>query len=355
MPKTRPSSEPERPIRSIEEDRLERKAFVERLTTALIDPKAGLATGVVVGLTGPWGSGKSSVLNMVHGHISEQFHEALVVRFDPWLVSSGDAIIHEFLLELFGTINQDEETKKQFANLAKDLAKYGEYLAPFANLIMPGSGVIAKTGSNALAAALKRDESLHSLRKRILVDLEQIDRPIVVLIDELDRVEDEEIRAIAQLVRAVMDFPRISYLLSYDHERVVQALGGTGKNEPGLDRGRLYLEKIVQYQIPIPIALPQEIKALLNAELAPFAEQQLISEGWQVIERFQSLLEIVLPDLIATPRDIRRLIGAFHVLVGMVGTEVDWIDLLGFSIIHVKAPGTLERIKGTSINPLRRP
>lgn len=48
----------------------------------------------------------------------------------------------------------------------------------------------------------------------------------VVLIDELDRIEDGEIRAVAQLVKAVADFPQISYLLTYDRPRVVQALGG---------------------------------------------------------------------------------------------------------------------------------
>ena len=350
MPQTLLGSNPERPIRSAEEDKLQRRVFVERLTAALINAETRLASGVVVGLTGPWGSGKSSILNMVHEHISENFHEALVVRFDPWLVSNGSAIIHEFLSELLGTINQNLQVKEQLSNFANHVAKYGEYLAPFADLITPGVGIIAKSGSKMVASVLNREESLHSLRRKIFDDLEQIDRPIVVLIDELDRVEDEEIRAIAQLVRAVMDFPRISYLLAYDYERVVQALGGTGNDQAGLERGRLYLEKIVQYQISIPISLPQEINALLNAELAPLAEQQLIPEGWQVIERFQSLLEIVLPDLIAAPRDIRRLVGTFHVLASMIGREVDWLDLLGFSILQVKAPGTIARVKA---NPER--
>jgi hypothetical protein len=56
-------------------------------------------------------------------------------------------------------------------------------------------------------------------------ELAAVDVPIIALIDELDRVEDEEIRTVAQLVRSVADFPGISYVLAYDSKRVIQALG----------------------------------------------------------------------------------------------------------------------------------
>jgi predicted KAP-like P-loop ATPase len=87
-------------------------------------------------------------------------------------------------------------------------------------------------------------------------ELGAIDVPIVVLVDEVDRVEDDEIRSIAQLVRSVADFPGISYVLAYDPKRVIQALGGAEKDDTLRDergRGRAYLEKIVQLQIPLPV------------------------------------------------------------------------------------------------------
>jgi len=203
----------ERPIRSFSEDKLQRESFVERLSSALIDPSKDRATGVVIGLTGPWGCGKSSILNLVHEHIFENFPDALVVRFDPWLVSSGNAIIHEFLSELLGTINQTEKMKKKLSRFASHIAEYGKYLAPFADLVTPGASLLARSGSKLVSSELNHPESLHSLRRKIVKDLEEIGTPIIVLIDELDRVDDNEIRAIAQLVRAVMDFPNMSYLL----------------------------------------------------------------------------------------------------------------------------------------------
>lgn len=76
----------DRPIERPTEDKLERERFIERLADAVIAGNSK-ATGVIIGITGPWGSGKSSILNLLANHISETRPEAIVVRFDPWLIS----------------------------------------------------------------------------------------------------------------------------------------------------------------------------------------------------------------------------------------------------------------------------
>src|SRR5689334_829734 len=98
------ASGPERPIQRSDEDKLERGQFIARLTAALIDPATSKSTGVVIGITGPWGSGKSSILNLLQENIKAQYPDALIVRFDPWLVSGRDDLVAEFLGELTGTI-----------------------------------------------------------------------------------------------------------------------------------------------------------------------------------------------------------------------------------------------------------
>jgi hypothetical protein len=166
--------------------------------------------------------------------------------------------------------------------------------------------------------------------------------PIVVLIDELDRIEDEEIRIVAQLVRSVADFPGISYVLAYDAERVMRALGGSEK----LEHGRAYLEKIVQLQIPLPVLMDDEIHRLIEADLDPLCDEGLIPGGRTSIERYTNLRALLVPRLIATPRDAKRLTGTFSILLRMLAGEVYWIDLLGFCALLVKAPLTVEQIKG---------
>jgi KAP family P-loop domain len=344
-----PPGRPERPIETQAEDALERSPFVRRLTDALIDPRTGKARGLAIGITGPWGSGKSSVLNLLRQNIKTTYPKSVVVSFDPWLVSGRNDLISQFFTELIRTINTDPKIKDQLRGVANTIAKYGEYLAPVASIWIPLLGPIIKGGSTLIKDAVKSDESLTGLKMRLMKELAAVNLPIVVLIDEVDRVEDDEIRSIAQLVRSVADFPGVSYVLAYDPKRVIQALGGAERDDTLRDeRGKAYLEKIVQLQIPLPVTFGEEISQLIAAELLALQKELNLPNNFKSIERYNSLKNILVSELIHTPRDVSRLIGTYHALAGMLRNEVDWIDLLGYCALLIKAPQTVDKIR---LNP----
>jgi hypothetical protein len=334
----------DRPIRHQSEDILERSHFVERLASALIDSKTNRSTGVVVGISGPWGSGKTSILNLLHEHIANTHRDALVIRFDPWLVSGRDDLIAEFLLEVIGTININHENVRKFKEIASSLADYGARLSSFGDILLPGTGGLASSIFNTVKFALSGSKSLGAIRNKLFIELNAAAAPIVVMIDEIDRVEDGEVRTIAQLVRSVADFPSISYVLAYDADRVVQALGSGSRAKERVQRGRDYLEKIVQFQIPIPVTFDAEIERLVTTELVELSDQLGIADSIDGNRRYRDLLSILAGDLIRTPRDIRRLISKFRVIAAMLHDEVDWVDLLGYSALLAKAPMTVLRM-----------
>jgi hypothetical protein len=337
--------QPERPIERASEDALGRMSFVRRLADALIDKSTAKSRGIAIGVTGAWGSGKSSILNLLRQHIKETHPKALVVSFDPWLVSGRNDLISEFLRELIRTINADPQASAQLKKIGATIAKYGEYVAPVAATWIPFLGPVIRAGSGLIRDAVKSDESLTGLKSRLMRELAAIDVPIIVLIDELDRVEDEEIRTVAQLVRSVADFPGVSYVLAYDSKRVIQALGGGANGPQAEDRGRAYLEKIVQLQIPLPVIFSNELAHLLATELFTLQAQLRLPENFRSIERYQELEKLLSEDVIDTIRDISRLIGTFHAIAGMLRDEVDWIDLLGYCALLTKAPQTVEVIR----------
>jgi predicted KAP-like P-loop ATPase len=264
-----PGHRPDRPIATASDDTLGRGEFVRRLARALVTP-GGRASGVVIGLTGPWGSGKSSTLNLLEAEIKKVHPGAVVVRFDPWLVSGRDDVITQFFAELLATIKEVTGQKgrdwKKIKETVHKLSGYAKDLAPAAGLlsVVPAIGLAAAGTAAAAGAAAKtmeaataaRTTSLASQHKELRALLTDVAMPIVVLIDELDRVEDAEVRAVAQLVRAVADFPGISYLLAYDRDRVVEALGGGATAEKEA-RGNAYLEKIELVPISRTVLRPQ--------------------------------------------------------------------------------------------------
>lgn len=341
------SSKSDRPITTKDDDDLERGVFVRHLCDALIDRTSIKATGVVVGITGPWGSGKSSILNLLAEQIKDRYSgQAIIVRFDPWLISGRDNLIRQFIEEIQSSIKCQPDLAKILENFSDVLVEYGTYIGPLVELKYAGFMALFKVGA-AVKKRLKNPKSLHSLREKLADSLKEAGIPIIVMIDEIDRVEDEEVKTIAQLVRAIADFPSISYVLAYDPARVIEALGTTdGLNDlEAKRRGSAYLEKIVQHAFPLPVSMPEEITELVLAQLSNISQACGYPKNWRQDPQFTGLLEILIPGLISTPRDVRRWTGHAQVIAEAFTDEVDWCDLLGFAALLAKAPGTIAKLR----------
>ncbi len=194
------------------------------------------------------------------------------------------------------------------AQLAERLGRYSDELSPIIDVMLPGGGR-ALAGSVAIAQkALNRETTLHGQREHLVGLLQNASVAFVVLVDELDRIEDAEIRAAVQLVRAVADFPSISYVLAYDVTRVIEALGTGTDDSERIERGRAYLEKIVQFQITLPATLEPELNSLLSTELSMLASDVGLPDHWRDSGRFRDLMDVLIPGCISTPRDIKRLV-----------------------------------------------
>lgn len=89
----------------------------------------------------------------------------------------------------------------------------------------------------------------------------------MVIVDDVDRLRTQEVLDIVRLVRLVGDFPNTLYLLAFDRGRVEQCLG-----EGDAERGRAYLEKIVQVTHDVPAARQPDVTAIFLAGL-----QQLVT------------------------------------------------------------------------------
>lgn len=346
------SIDQERPIADPSDDLFDRVAFIKRLSQGLLSPDEQRSNGVVVGISGEWGSGKSSVLNLLARHLRDE-KGAIVVQFDPWLISGRDDLVRRLLLQLASKLSEPS-FKEKARKAGESLFEYVEALSPLtdaaltvADMAVPGAGTITKIFASKAKAKLTRAADLHSMRDRLKESLGEVEQPIIVLIDELDRLEDDEIRAMAQLVRSVADFPQISYVLAYDAKRVAAALGrdAGSSEEARLRFGAAYLEKIVQHQIPMPVPDREGLFQLADSVIGTIAQQRGFGTAWHQQPDCQHLLKILIPHVLRTPRDIKRWTGLFKIQESMFYGEVDWVDILALSALMVKAPATVENIK----------
>jgi energy-coupling factor transporter ATP-binding protein EcfA2 len=327
----------DRAIESPEDDLFKRSSFVNRLVSSLVVDYEhySIAAGVTVGLIGPWGTGKSSILNLIERELAAQYPNSICVRFNPWLVSGHQELIGQFFSEFVSVLQGNRELRTNAYELIDDLKAYGRLIGGIADLALPGLGVFPNGLAGLLERQILRGRSLEALHTSISDSLGRIRVPVVVLIDELDRVEDAEVRAVARLINAVAGFPRVSYLVAYDWERVTEALDGGVSNR---GRGRRYLEKIIQHQVAMPDLSSVEVTDFFQDALDGYSAELSLPESYSDDDRYKRLLFIVVPGIISTLRDAKRVVGSFSILRRIVGAEVNWVDLLGWVVICEKYP-----------------
>ncbi|MCA9587128.1 MAG: KAP family NTPase [Myxococcales bacterium] len=316
----------DRPIESRTQDRLGRSPFALAIAEQILS--ASPHDGYVVAIMGPWGAGKTSLLNIIAEAMRER--DAVVLNFNPWVFSGIEGLVSHFFREL-GAQMKGLQTDR-LSEIGNALEKYAGVFVPVVGYV-PVVGGVAKevaSGAKALGSALAKTPSLEAQRKTIREKLTSLDTRIVVLIDDLDRLRDEEIREIVKLVRVTADFPNVVYVLAFDRFRVEVALGEDRES------GRAYLEKIVQVSYDLPKAHPPDIYRLLLTEIdralertphGPFHESE-----WADI-----FVHIIRP-LFTTPRDVRRYVNALPPIVRVLGMEVALEDILAMEAVRMFEP-----------------
>jgi len=209
--------------------------------------------GVVVGVLGPWGSGKTSFVNLARTRLREA--EVTVLEFNLWMFSGADQLVQAFFAELAAQL----KLRRDLAEIGKLVEDYGETFTGLGWLPLVGPWIErGRAASKILAKLLQRKkEGIQGSRSKVREALSKLRRPIVVVLDDIDRLTTSEIRDVFKLVRLTANFPNVIYLLAFDRIRVEQAIG-----EQGIP-GRDYLEKILQVSIDLP-AVPAEV---LNSQI----------------------------------------------------------------------------------------
>ena len=281
------------PIRCPEDDTLGRADVAQSFARQVLSLDA--SEGIVVGVLGPWGAGKTSFINLARSHFSES--GAPILDFNPWMFSGTEQLVEAFFSEIMAQL----QVKQGFDELVKEIEAYAGVLSWLKVLPVVGPWVESGAATTKLLGRVLRRHKDGMTRRRLAVAnaLAKLGHPIIVVLDDLDRLSSSEIRDIFRLVRLTASFPNIIYIVAFDRGRVEDALA-----EQGVP-GRAYLEKILQVAVDLPIvsrpilrrqALTAIDKALVGIDnLGPFD-----SESWPDL-----FMEIVQPPM-RNMRDVRR-------------------------------------------------
>ena len=293
------------PIVELNDDKLNRRKFAENLSVALCE--TDVPVGLNVAVYGSWGSGKTSIVNMMMKYIEEKYPQKIVfVHFNPWYYTSTDQLIQLFFMSLSKQIASSRDLAVN--ELAEALKKYAELSGVISDKVEKiFSYVTKKVDSNNLFDS----SDIMNQHAKIEKILREIDFKIIVIMDDIDRLPDNDIKMIFQLITAVARFPNIMYLLAFDKDIVSNALN----NMQGCN-GEKYLEKIIQVPVQIP-----EIRTLDLWNLLEIGLVDLLSTYTNIIvdeNHLQQVLYLCVPKYINNLRDIIRLSNALDIKMSVL-------------------------------------
>ncbi|MEV6712570.1 P-loop NTPase fold protein [Lentzea sp. NPDC051208] len=232
---------------------------------------------VALGLSGSWGSGKTTVLGLVAQELDRRKtadQKVLVIQTDPWRYdpSTGakESLIAEVLDALAAEVNRSETKTDKAKNLLVKLGKRVDW-AKAIKLAATSSLTLQIPSFDKLVELVKPKEAdkesvrgLEEFRDEFAEllgsdDLKHI-RAVAVLVDDLDRCLPETVVQSLEAMRLFLAVPKMSFVIAADEERVADAIRtrfkATGRpdesDDDRQDPATLYLHKIVQTTIPLP-------------------------------------------------------------------------------------------------------
>lgn len=328
------------PIDGESEDALGRATYVRSFCKNVLQLNA--SEGLVVGVLGPWGSGKTSFINIARQQFERE--SVLVVDYNPWMFSGTEQLIQSFFSELAAQL----KTKPALADIGESVEHYGELFSNFSWLPLVGPWIEGGSKiSKAISSTLQRKkEGVAGQKARLNIALSKLDKPIIVVLDDIDRLSTAEIRDVFRLVRLTANFPNLIYLLAFDRLRVETAL--SEERFPG----RAYLEKILQISFDLPV-IPE---AVFNQQISASLEEALShveNVGVLDLDRWPDIYMEIIRPLITNMRDVRRYVAAVAGTVSDIGDQITLVDLLGMEAIRTFLPDVFNRIPA-AVNALTK-
>ncbi len=231
------------PIEAADDDRYGVTGFAESIAKSIT--RMQKPVGTTIALNGPWGSGKSSVVNLIRAALARSGSDKLVVSdFKCWWYRGEEALALAFLQSLNGTLRTSlgDKVRDLIPSITQRLLQARPTIGAAVTLASGAPLTALFTGgSKFVSTFFPQGDTLEKTFQKLAKILADEDRRFLVVIDDIDRLSPDEAIAIFRLVKSVGRLPNIMYLLVFDRDLAEKAVQERFPSE-----GPHFLEKIVQ-------------------------------------------------------------------------------------------------------------
>ena len=358
--------DPDTPIDCVEKDNLEFSDTADRITKVITTCTPD--TGFVIGIEGEWGTGKTSLVNLIHSKAKKIDSGPLFALFQPWVINSRDGL----LSELFSVISETackvplkpfySEQRTGWLRSLPVLCKrprignfHGRKLKElFSGFVF--SATVLRSLKNALPAPVEpitgvtyatidavasisermfSEKPLASQKQKIVNELKWLSKKIVVVIDDLDRLPPREAAEILRLIRAVADFPNVIYLLCYSRGYLTKCIDKEFGTGPESDH---YLQKFIQASFSIPEPQPSELRKIFRRKIMDTLGKKVFTDDSRELEdtkrRLINVIQVEGSQTLKSPRCVAKVFNCVLLYSNQLLNELDLADLVKLQLIR---------------------
>lgn len=311
----------------------------------------------VVAVTGEWGVGKTSMLNLVE----EQFklrptedEPIIVFRFSPLKLPERETVLSDFLLLLTNHLEAEakksETIKAKIGNRISTVKRYARSLQSINRKIAPFAPFLSILGINnaemitgametitELVAEQENPPNIDDLYNKAYHTLLELKIPIVVTIDDLDRLNSSEIVKTLTLLRTTVQLPHITFVVTYDPSVVEEAI-----QQELATNGQDFLEKFVQVLVDVPLVSKDTLISRTVNQIESFfiqyEDKHVKSLGWESRITTDVIQEYTELGLVKTIRDSGRITNSVQFNSISKPQFSTFENFLRMAIFQVRAP-----------------
>ncbi|MGN0609575.1 MAG: P-loop NTPase fold protein [Oscillospiraceae bacterium] len=305
------------PAENVEQDLFHIETYINGLSTFIKE----CSTPMTVSIQGDWGSGKTSMMNMIREKISD---EVFPIWFNTWQFSQfdmGNSLVFSMMEVMLDELGCEQKmiTKvmngitgfaRKTAMVVTDNFVGGEAADIVGNIITP------EKPTNYAREILELKEKFQKAVDEKLT-AEKKSR-VVVFVDDLDRLQPGKAVELLEVLKLFLECSDCVFVIAVDYDVVVRGIRQKYGEDVSDEKGKSFFDKIIQLPFMVPVA-QYDIKNYVRKMLSDMN----ISVNDEEIELFKNLIQTSIG---LNPRSMKRLFNTYQLLDIITRTSITGID-----------------------------
>lgn len=309
--------------RAVKDDLLGRDSIITLLYKSICQ-NFSKQDSFVIGLSGPWGSGKTTITNIVRKQLEEQNSDIKIIRgLNPWISGSEVVLLNSFYDAMLNALGINYSSRK----IRKQLKEVSRYV------------IEIPTVGKSLSKVMENDinqENIEKWQANLKNLILSSNKKYVLFIDDLDRATSTQIRFLLKMLGSLFDLPNLIFILLYDRNRLEKILQDDNKLNTS------FAEKVINLELQVPKVSENSVQKIYRSCLINLARIYNVSD--KEVNNLDSAFQLIIKS-IDNPREFIRFMNSICYIAFSPDINLNRNDLLLIEYISFKQPDLFQLIK----------